>query len=384
MNKRYWVMALVAVLVACSDQDTGTEVTSQIEPIDIGAEDNQTVKLLEFTDAANSFEQLAHQQATAMLNHCTSMSGAVQRFLAESNDTNLTEAQEQYRSCYRSWVGNRLFFQQPFSLSDSKNFQQLIDLTDTRPFQPGYIGGLPEYPYSGLVHELDIPLTEANLKSQHRLMDEESASVGFPVVEFFLWKSPADDFWDASAEGADPKVVSRRKDYLNEANELLLQNVTEVGRLWQIDGAFSRLPERAQLAFILKSMQRLVMVELLNKGFEETVLAEPDWYHPAVISGQGRDYYEAMLTTLLTFLNPDTRPEFSQWVARQENLNLPMDDLLTSLQNAQEALQQLPENYPYETTRDSEAWQTARRSLAQATVHLSQLSGFFQVTILTD
>lgn len=380
MNKSYWVLGLTTTLIlACSDSNTSGDSIPDIKPIDDADRVSQQSAIVEFTDAANTFQQLAQQQSTAMLNQCTTMTGDIQAFLSNRNDDALDQAQQSYRACYQSWASNALFYQLPFTLSGAETFEKLLDLVDTRPFQPGYIGGLPEYPYSGLIHEQDIPLTASNLKSQHRLMDEESASLGFPVVEFFLWKTPADTYWNPDIDGADSTVISRRQDYLNEAATLLLENLTELSQRWQNQTEFSELPELAKLTFILKSMQRLLSVELLNQRFEESALSDPEWHHLAVISGQGRLYVTAQLDTLIRYLDSENHPAFSQWLNRQDQVTPGSGELLNTLLQVQDAIQQLPENYPFDTSADTTGWQSARTSLRQATDQLSRLSAAFQI-----
>ncbi|EAR10918.1 imelysin family protein [Reinekea blandensis] len=377
------LIALITLLVACGEPDTVDDPVTVIEPID-ETPVIEAPHLLEFSESAQAFSQLAEQQSAAMLKLCSAMNGDIQRFLAQPTDEAQSQAQSSFRQCYQSWVSNRLFYQLPFTLSGSDDFNRLLDLIDTRPFQAGYIGGLPEYPYSGLVHELDIPLTANNLRSQHRLMDEESASVGFPVLEFFLWKTPTEGVWLATNDDADNKVVERRKDYLNEASSLLLTHLTELSTRWQAPDEFSRLPERAQLAYVLRSLQRLMMVELLDRHFEDKAIREPEWHHPAQISGQGRDLISAELSSLVRYLNPQDNPSFSQWLAKQDTADITADGLYTQVTTLQSQIAELPENYPFDTTEENTAWQNSRQQVAQLALNLSRLSDTFQISIVTE
>lgn len=384
MKRHGRLLMLVTLLVACSEPSSVDDPVTIIEPVDENAAASADINLVEFSEPAYAFSQQAEQQSASMLKLCSALNGDIQTFLAQPNDAAQKAAQASFRQCFRSWVGNRLFYQLPFTLSGSEEFNKLIDLIDTRPFQPGYIGGLPDYPYSGLVHELDIPLTAGNLRSQHRLMDEESASVGFPVVEFFLWKTPVSDFWDPEQEGSDAKVIERRKDYLNEASSLLLTHLTELSRRWQAPDEFSRLPERAQLAYVLRSMQRLMMVEMLNQHFEEQAITEAEWHHPAQISGQGRQYTLAMLTSLARYIDPQENPSFGQWLSKQDSLDTTANALATQLAGIQTQMSSLPENYPYDTGNDNTAWQNSRQQIAEVALTLSRLADAFQVSIVTE
>nr|WP_255533828.1 imelysin family protein [Reinekea sp. G2M2-21] len=318
-----------------------------------------------------------------MLNHCSAMQSDIQAFVANPTDTTQSAAQESFLPCYQSWNGLALFFQQPFDLADKKPFQNLIDLIDTHPFLPGYIDGIPEYPYSGLVHELDIDINADNLRGQHRLMDEESASVGFPVIEFFLWKMPVTEHWQATPNTDNATIVDRRKAYLSTATDLLMEHLTQAVLRWQTNGTFASLPERAQFSFVLKSLQRLSMIELLAGQFEEAVFTDPGWYHTAPFTGFGRSFITIKLKSMQQVIGDSESNEFSAWLDKNPELPFTASDLHKTLTDALTAVSALPENYPFDSSAD-EQWQAARQQLAQLTVYFSQLSKHFQVTIVTE
>ena len=280
-------------------------------------------------------------------------------------------------------MSNSDFFQQPFDLADKKPFRNLIDLIDTHPFLPGYIDGIPEYPYSGLVHELDIDINADNLRGQHRLMDEESASVGFPVIEFFLWKMPANEHWQATPNTDNATIVDRRKAYLNTATDLLMEHLTQAVLRWQTNGTFASLPERAQFSFVLKSLQRLSMIELLAGQFEEAVFTDPGWYHTAPFTGFGRSFITIKLKSMQQVIGDTEATQFSDWLDKNPDLPFTTSDLRKTLTDALTAVSALPGNYPFDSSAD-EQWQAARQQLAQLTVYFSQLSKHFQVAIVTE
>lgn len=257
-----------------------------------------------------------------------------------------------------------------------------MDLIDTRPFLPGYIDGIPEYPYSGLVHELDLPMDESALRSQHRLMDEESASLGFPVIEFFLWRTELVDVW--LPEQPDKAInVQRRIEYLNVAAKTLQRQLLQALDRWQ-DKQFDYLPERVKLNFILQSCQRLVMVDLLNSLFEDAALNEPEWHHPAQISGNGRSYPLAMLQTLQSFVgSTEQSSEFTRWLQANEQLPVSAESLAESISKSLNAIERLPENYPAQS-EPNDQWQAARQSLAELTLQFSELMRYYEVPLLVE
>lgn len=58
------------------------------------------------------------------------------------------------------------------------------------PLLPGYLDDIPEYPDSGLVHDLSLPLTAVSLRQQHQQFDAEEVVLGLHAIEFLLWQSP--------------------------------------------------------------------------------------------------------------------------------------------------------------------------------------------------
>lgn len=383
MKKATWITgATLMLLTACSQPDAPVaEVAEENSATTSVESSSQALVLLEFSESANAFHELATMKTKAMLSACATLQRDIQSFLVSPSDETQIQAQNSFLPCYQAWTNNALFFQQPMDLSDKKTFNTLVDLIDTRPFLPGYIDGIPEYPFSGLVHELDMPVNAGNLRSQHRLMDEESASVGFPVIEFFLWKVPADVHWQENDDNAN--VVERRRDYLNVASELLMEQLTQAVVRWQENNHFSELPERAQMSYILKSMQRLTMVELLADQFEESALNEPEYHHSALLSGHGRAYPLSKLKGIQDYLGTQGDTAFGKWLSKSPQAPVDIATLRQSLADTITAIEQLPTNYPIDSTAD-ENWQNARQQLAQLTLHFSNLSQHFQVAIVTD
>jgi len=225
-------------------------------------------------------------------------------------------------------------------------------------------------------------MDEGSLRSQHRLMDEDSAALGFPVIEFFLWRSQMPDVWIPNQP--DKTInVTRRKQYLTVAAQVLQTQLDLAVMRWQ-DNQFDNLPERAQLNFILQSCQRLVMVDLLQFMFEETAITEPEWHHLAQISGQGRSYPIAMLESLQRYIGSTENPTaFTQWMNNNSELPVTTDALAHSIEVSIAAIQSLPENYP-EQSEKNEQWEAARKSLAEVTLQFTGLMKHYKVPLLVE
>ncbi|WP_187265497.1 imelysin family protein [Reinekea thalattae] len=385
MNKTFFLILVLGLLTACDS----TETSSQSQPVDDAhgepsseVSDSPTVTTASFTDSANYFRQSAIASVLETQTQCNLLFEDIATFVSDASASHQLNAQETFGLCLESWRRSELYFQKPFSYSEIKPFHELIDLIDTRPFLPGYIGGIPEYPYSGLVHELEIPLNESTLRRQHRLMDEESPSLGFPVIEFLLWKAPIEGNWTLRGDESDVNV-ERRFNYLAVAASVLQEQINQAVIRWQSE-QFNELPERAQLNLVLQSFQRYVMIDLLQFMFEETALSDPEWHHYALLSGSGRNYPVGMLQSVQSFVGqPGDSNAFTDWVNSIAALSFSADELQQSVADSIAATEQLPENYPLDTEA-SEQWQLARSSVAAVSVYFVQLMRQFDTSLLLE
>lgn len=387
MKKQYsvfWTAISVALIFGCSDPSSNK--SESIEEVDSSSElvVEANIRQVDFSDAADFFAQSARSSANNMLVQCSDMQAQIDAFIAKPTDQSQTAAQETFTSCYQLWQSASVYFQVPFELSEAKSFVRMMDLIDTRPFVPGYIDGIPEYPFSGLVNEIGMEINRSNLRGQHRLMDEESASLGFPIIEFFLWRTPVQGNWISGSSEDDQKAFERRFKYLNTATSYLIEELSNATLRWQTQGKFQLLPESAQLTYVLKSIQRISMVTMLAESFDDGVLEEPHWYHPAIISGNGLTYPQRRLEGLeQLFTAKESQTVLSNWVDKLENAPVSSAQLIDVIHKAQIAIDKLPSNYPLETKSD-DTWQSARQSIAELALLLSQLSTYHNITVLTD
>lgn len=374
--KSIWLLGVASCfwLASCGgDPDTPSERT--VTPVTTPEITTPAVPALpDFADATAQFTEQARLASQRIVETCNAMQVAIQTFAEAPSEAGLKDAQNGYQQCYQQWRAASLFYRVAFDLSEQIEFQRLLAMIDTRPYLPGYIDGIPEYPYSGLVHELDIPITPENLRSQHRLMDEESAAIGFPVMEFFLWKVPVEAFWLANQPGDDKTLVARRLRYLTVASDLLQAHLGLATNRWLEPSAFEALPERAQLALIWRSLQEVTLTELLNGAMEADDVQEPEWHHPAPYSGQGLVYVQRPLETVLNYATEGGAP-LLKWLEQLPEPPVTAAELQESLNKATTTVAKLPENYPADSEMD-EPWQAAQQAVAQLALQVSRLNQF--------
>lgn len=372
-----WTGVMLLALTACtgSDPETATP-TAAVNP---ESGDAATLNMADFSSAASQIQTNAIRAGGKLITACGTLQQRVHAFLEAPDVSGRDATREAYHLCYEHWNRYQVYQQLPLALKEREGFQRATQLINTRPFQPGYIDGLPEYPYSGLVHEAGMTLSLNTLLDQHRMMDAESASLGFPVIETLLWREPLPAIWLADeAEGGDngTNPTQRRHQYLALATDDLMVRIKATTQRWRPGNAYSTLPLGAQRQVFWQSAQRLVQTRLLEDAFAIEALKDPELHHPSALAGQGRRHWLAHLEGLeaaLTAGDEENSKALLAWIA---DLGLEPDAqaLVEHLRSAQAAMESLPTNYPYEAADDAN-WQAARQAVAQLA---TDLNGYLQ------
>lgn len=369
-----WIAAMLLALTACTGSDPETTTSTSVETPD--TDEAALFKVADFSSAANQVQTGAIRAGSKLIAVCGTLQQRVHAFLEAPDESGRDATRQAYHLCYEHWNRYQVYQQIPLALKEREDFLRTTRLINTRPFQPGYIDGLPEYPYSGLVHEAGMTLSLNTLLDQHRMMDTESASLGFPVVETLLWREPLPAIWltdeaGGNDSGTDPS--QRRHQYLALATDDLMIRIKATTQRWQPGNAYSTLPLGAQRQIFWQSAQRLVQTRLLEGAFANGALRDPELYHPSALAGQGRRHWLAQLEGLeaaLTAGDDDKNNPLLDWVA-SVGLEPDAQTLLEHLQAAKTALGTLPSNYPYEAADDAD-WQAARRAVAQLATDLNR------------
>lgn len=378
---------LLVLLTGCSKPVNDIEITAtdgnNVSPEPI-LETATPERVIDLTPASNAFQLAAQSAMAATVAHCQDMQNKVFSFISSPNEQTQTTAQNAFIACHQQWTASSLYFTEAFNLNEAKGLQKMLDLIDTRPYLAGYIDGIPEYPYSGLIHELELVINNDTLRSQHRLMDEDSASLGFPVIEFFLWKGPLKEHWQSQSDEDAQNLVNRRLTYLKIATEQLIEQLDKAQYRWRDNGEYTDLPDRAKFNVELKTLQRFTMAEVLNRIFSDTALDEPDWIHPAQFAGNGRAYLLKQLAELTRLIgDKDTPTPFSEWLDKEEGLNVSSQDLQQALTASIEAVNELPANFPFDTEAN-EQWNIARQQIAKLALSVTQLSQHLKLNVVTQ
>lgn len=378
---------LLVLLTGCSKPANDIEITASdgsTPASDSVPELNLSDRVIDLSPISGAFQTAAQTAIRTTVAQCQEMKSKVFSFISNPNEQSQTTAQQSYISCHQNWTTSAFYFSEAFNLNESKGLKRMVDLIDTRPYLAGYIDGIPEYPYSGLIHELELPINLDTLRGQHRLMDEDSASLGFPVIEFFLWKGPLNEHWQAQSDEDAQNLINRRQTYLKIATEQLIEQLLKAQYRWRNDGEFNQLPDRAKFNVELKTLQRFTMAELLNRIFSDATLKEPEWVHPAQFAGNGRAYLLSQLEELSGLLGSVDNPTpLSEWLGNEAELGVNAQDLQQALADSIEAASKLPVNFPFETEA-SEQWDAARQHIAKLALGITQVSQHLKLNVVTQ
>ena len=120
-------------------------------------------------------------QAAQELDH------ALSKLLYAPNDETLATARSAWRVAYDRYLATliyaRLSLQDPEEwLQQGIGYQQTLVQLDAWPIEPGYIDYVPDYPFSGIVNDLALPLSRQSLLGEH-LLSAQSA----PASAFIRW-----------------------------------------------------------------------------------------------------------------------------------------------------------------------------------------------------
>ncbi|MBS02551.1 MAG: hypothetical protein CMQ24_07575 [Gammaproteobacteria bacterium] len=94
---------------------------------------------------------------------------------------------------------------------------------DAWPVTPGFLDTLPEYPQSGMVADVTLPLNASSVRRQHGFSDDSEVAMGFHAIWHLLTDRTVDDFI-----GSD-ELTTRRRLLLGLQAELLFADLHTIG-----------------------------------------------------------------------------------------------------------------------------------------------------------
>jgi putative iron-regulated protein len=198
-------------------------------------------------------------------------------FLTQTNEHEWQQLRQRWRQAHDHWQELNLLWR--LAENNPVKFAELrrwIFQIDAQELQPGYLDSLPDYPFSGLVNDLAIPLTVESLRQQHGLTDSSEVAQGFHALELLLWGAEGQrqftDFVKATQLSTEERAAgytigelpnNRRRQLLQVVGQILQQDVREMLKQWKLqESNLGRNYWRLQNAQRLPLLRQAAQAEL--------------------------------------------------------------------------------------------------------------------------
>ena len=136
------------------------------------------------------------------------LSKNTKKYLETLADEDYLEWQKTWRSAHESFIAVTF-------LPMKENFSKI----EAWPLTPGFIDSLDNYPYSGIVNDSTIEITEGVLKAQHMITDPSEISLGFHVLEYYAFERTREDL------NGKEEVNKRRRSLITLVSDLLVKEI---------------------------------------------------------------------------------------------------------------------------------------------------------------
>ena len=192
----------------------------------------------ERSQAKIAVEALLDKEQTERLRRLTASSrvfhDAINGLLGDPVNERLDTAREAWSQLYRSF--NEAVVVLACRAAESPQLATMLQRADPFPILPGYIDGLHQWPDSGIVNDVSLPLSRESLLGQQGVTVQEEISVGFQVIGFLLFGEPemprtaaalgaVTEVPEGSQLTVEEQPENRRRVYLALASALLVEDL---------------------------------------------------------------------------------------------------------------------------------------------------------------
>lgn len=259
---------------------------------------------------------------------CEGLHDQLDDFLAQPAEGTLANTRKAWHQCHTRW--HRLEPLLALGESSPGLFGDLNEVTfriDAHPIQPGYLDGLENYPYSGIVNDITLSINAQTLREQHGLTDEADVALGLHALEFLLWgeqaSRPISDFEPRSAPGDDPMNAertvdqlpnNRRRELMRLISQLLQDDLATLEQHWQstsgrLPATYRQLNPASRLP-LLRDAIHVLLQERLPRELAQ--LDDSELSHNA-FAGQSLSVVASAITGIDELLQTG-EPALAQWL----------------------------------------------------------------------
>lgn len=320
------MLALCSILTACnSNNETANDKTEQV-----AVETVVAVSKVSPRPAIDHFLNVAATQFSTTAANTAKLHKAIKALLDQPSETTLDNARKAWARAHKSYTSAEIYIysgvSEPFSLSSNRpNIDKLGSQINQWPMLGGYIDHVPGYPDSGLISDINMPITQKALLEQHGFTDAAFVTLGFHAIEFMLWgesdkqgvagnrsaqeflpelQTPEsleeDEFEPAIAE--EQLSQNRRRKYLSTISDKLVIDIQELSARWQKSGDYSKqvLGQNSprQVAYILSASKGSIQNNLIAKHLQPVLNGNQEDANQSIYSNTTYQGIQAIITSL--------------------------------------------------------------------------------------
>ena len=254
------LLLLSAILAGCDSREgsPGNRAGSALAGAGTGSFSDPLLSDTVIADLVQQYLDQVSLDIQQAIDSAAALNSAVDLFLADAETARLEQLRQLWLAAhtdYEATALHRYFFQQLMNHSNSGldlglSLDRLHFQINYWPILPGYIDYLSDYPGSGVVGDMTLPLNPESILQQHGAYDLAEALLGFHPLEFLLWGEnttpgvnlrPASDYLavtQLTAEQLDEGLQliqldnNRRRVLLDLVSDHLVDDLRAIQQLW--------------------------------------------------------------------------------------------------------------------------------------------------------
>ena len=269
MSKRHFFLILITslFLTGCSSEDQSSPKTAATTE-----EVSQEERAPLHQKSLSSLADLSFRQTTEVLHLSHQLHISINKLLSAPSADTLTAAQQAYKPLLSQWVKSLPYINMTALTSTGA---PLMNRIEKLPMLPGYLDQLPEYPFSGLVHDIMIPIDPNTLTLMHSLADDEQVIFGLSAIEFILFDHFEQDHYkkfipqnSLPAEEAEQEITleqlpnNRRRALLSLQINQLVEDLSELHKRWEANTG----DDAKRLSALSGKNMKLALIRSYNKS----------------------------------------------------------------------------------------------------------------------
>lgn len=233
----------------------------------------------------------------AAIDEAASLEKSLQLLLAEPTAINLEASNQQWLLAAEAIEALALIG--PIGRENQSNawqaINQIFDFITVWPAQHGYLDKNVLHGKTGLIYDIDTPITPENLRHQHGLTHTQDASLGIYPIGLIL-RASSDDFTESTALNESERMMgytsthelanNRRRQLIQLQAKLLVSDLTDLHTAWArrdrnsaLNAASQPSIEQQQKHHIKAGLNLLTqqLLELKNTPYTGDNLQQAQW-----------------------------------------------------------------------------------------------------------